>query len=495
MICPKCGDEIPTGAKFCTNCGRKADGAAEQQQSTNAIEIVPVTKSNMQTLHNDHSDNNSTKSKLLRFWNSLSLFSKITAIAMAVVVILVIIALCAKNAPAIVFSTLQLSGLIVAILMNNGIIALKQQWVKHIVLAVAILFTILNIASYSWGKGEEEENPAATTQSLVTSQPSEASQPIVSDTPSSAASSEDTSAAAPPEVVENNDITMDTGNYMYEGKDYQDVKSALVQLGFTNIKTEPVYDIVWGITKSGSVKNVSIGGNSSFLTGTVFPNNAEVIITYHLSVDDDPSNITMPKSSSDYAGENYSDVEKEMKNLGFTNVKTEKQTTNDEAKNGIVYTVKIGGSDFKNGDSEKPDREVVIKYYEYEKPAPVSYSTNDYETAKKGNTGVFAYKSTGGVYSNYWIIDFDEGYVYSFSEGNGDAICDRVKIVSGDLNDGLKITYHDDVFVWSYVLHFKYFESPSTLIMIDNDGFDYSYSTTNLKDALAIRNTKKITDY
>lgn len=495
MICPKCGLEIRDDAKFCTECGGKIESASEQPQSTIAPEIVPVTSENMQTVHNEHSVSNASNGKFAKFWNGLSLFSKIAAIAIAVVVILTIIALSTKTPGAIVFSILQLAGLVVAALMNNSVITVKPQWVKHIVLAAAILFSILNIASYTWGKSKEAEKSAATSQPSVTSQPSEASQPIVSDTPSSAASSEDTSVAAPPEVVENNDVTMDTSYYMYEDKDYQDVKAALEQLGFTNIKTEPVYDIVWGITKSGSVKSVSIGGNSSFMTGTVFPNNAEVIITYHLSIDDDPSNITMPKSSSDYEGEDYSDVEKEMKDLGFTNVKTEKQTTNDEAKNGKVYAVKIGGSDFKNGDSEKPDREVVIKYYEYEKPAPVSYSTNDYETAKKGNTGVFAYKSSGQEYSIYWIIDFDEGYVYYFLDGNGDSFCDRVKIVSGDLNSYVTITYHEDGVVWSERLHFKYAESPSKLIWNDHNGTPFEYSTTNLKDALAIRNTKKITDY
>lgn len=364
MTCPKCGAEISDGTKFCTECGCKIESASEQPQSSTAPEIVPVTSENMQTIHNEPSVNNASNGKFAKFWNGLSLFSKIAAIAMAVVVILTIIALCTKTPGAIVFSILQLAGLVVAILMNNNVIPVKPQWVKHIVLAAAVLFTILNIASYTWGNSEEAEKPAATSQPSVTSQPSEASQPIVSDTPSSAASSEDTSVAAPPEVVENNDVTMDTSYYMYEDKDYQDVKAALEQLGFTNIKTEPVYDIVWGITKSGSVKSVSIGGNSSFLTGTVFPNNAEVIITYHLSVDDDPSYINLTKAEIDYIGKNYLDVEQEFKNLGFASVTVEVQTTYDSSHNdGEVFSVKVNGITFKNGDSFKPDAEITIKRY------------------------------------------------------------------------------------------------------------------------------------
>lgn len=128
-------------------------------------------------------------------------------------------------------------------------------------------------------------------------------------------------------------------------------------------------------------------------------------------------------------------------------------------------------------------------------PEPVFYSTNDYETAKNGNSGVFSYRYRGASYDIYWIIDFDEGYVYYFTEGNGNSTCDKVKIVSGDLNDKVIITYHDGSSVWSYGLHFKYVNHPETLIMQDNDGFEYKYSTTDLDDALKLRDTKTIHEY
>ena len=125
----------------------------------------------------------------------------------------------------------------------------------------------------------------------------------------------------------------------------------------------------------------------------------------------------------------------------------------------------------------------------------VSYSTNDFETAKKGNSGVFAYRSTGGTYYNYYIIDFDEGYVYWFSDGNGDTTCDRLKIDSGDLNNGLIITYHDGDYSWSEGLHFKWKNQPDTLIWQNSSGFEVKFITTNLNDALKIRNEKTIKDY
>ena len=125
----------------------------------------------------------------------------------------------------------------------------------------------------------------------------------------------------------------------------------------------------------------------------------------------------------------------------------------------------------------------------------LDYTTNTKGAAKKGNSGVYSYRSQGGTYYNYWIIDFDNGYVYSFSDGNGNASCDRLRIQSGDLNSVLIITYHDGGDVWSYGLHFKWVNQPDHLILQDNDGFEYDYYTTNLENALKVMKSKTIHDY
>ena len=130
-----------------------------------------------------------------------------------------------------------------------------------------------------------------------------------------------------------------------------------------------------------------------------------------------------------------------------------------------------------------------------EKLTAVYYSTNDYETAKKGNTGMYSYKNTGGTYDVYWIIDFNEGYVYWFTDGNGESTCDKVKIDSGDLNDRVTVTWHDGGDQWSWYLHFKYVNNPSTLIVNDHNGFPAEFTTTNLESALKVRNTKTIMKY
>ncbi len=130
---------------------------------------------------------------------------------------------------------------------------------------------------------------------------------------------------------------------------------------------------------------------------------------------------------------------------------------------------------------------------EPKKKKSLSYTTNDLETAKKGNTGVFAYADSG-QYTNYYIIDFDEGYVYYFAEGNGNEICERLIIESGDLNEGVKITYHDGGDEWSYYLHFKRKNQPDRLILVDEIGYEYEYRYTDLDDALEIRDKKEMVD-
>lgn len=116
------------------------------------------------------------------------------------------------------------------------------------------------------------------------------------------------------------------------------------------------------------------------------------------------------------------------------------------------------------------------------------YSSNDLETAKKGESGKFSYCKSG-QYNIYWVIDFDEGYVYSFSKDKGEnEIYDyeRVKISSGNLNDGLKVAYNDSSLAWLQEVHFKTRNQPNPIILIDNDGFDYELKAIDLEETLKL---------
>ena len=278
-------------------------------------------------------------------------------------------------------------------------------------------------------------------------------------------------------------------------KDYLEVEAMFKDLGFTNIELLPLYDIVFGITTEGEVKSVSLNGSDSFSRGDVVAADSVVTITYHLLEKDDPSYIFLTAASGEYTGKNYLDVEESFRELGFRDVLSEASTTTDSSRiNDTVYYVSIDSKSFEAGDRFKPDAKVRISYYSVVDAPPVSYSTNDKETAKRGETGVYAYKNRGISYNIYYIIDFDEGYVYRFIDVD-DIICDRVKIVSGTLNDVVIITYHDGEDVWSNGLHFKWQNQPDHLVMEDHNHFEFDFYTTDLDDALALRDQKTIIDY
>ncbi|MBW9153941.1 DUF4839 domain-containing protein [Clostridium estertheticum] len=66
------------------------------------------------------------------------------------------------------------------------------------------------------------------------------------------------------------------------GENYQTVTSELKTTGFTNIKTMVLNDLITGwITKDGEVKQIDINGKTEFDSGTTFPKDSKIVITYH----------------------------------------------------------------------------------------------------------------------------------------------------------------------------------------------------------------------
>jgi hypothetical protein len=85
-----------------------------------------------------------------------------------------------------------------------------------------------------------------------------------------------------PEEQKRNEIPINYSSIEFEEKNYQDVVVELQKNGFINIKTEPKKDLVFGwLTKDGEVDNVKINGIDDFSRGTKFPEDANIIVTYH----------------------------------------------------------------------------------------------------------------------------------------------------------------------------------------------------------------------
>jgi hypothetical protein len=91
-------------------------------------------------------------------------------------------------------------------------------------------------------------------------------------------------------ILSENEVKAPSSASDYKYKNYSDVVTPLEVAGFTNIKIEPVYDIYFGfLVSEGELQAVTIDGKSSFKKGDIFQSDAEVIITYHSSTENEPS--------------------------------------------------------------------------------------------------------------------------------------------------------------------------------------------------------------
>ena len=79
-----------------------------------------------------------------------------------------------------------------------------------------------------------------------------------------------------------------SGSSVQKGRNYQKVIDDFEEKGFKNIKTEKLEDLITGwMTKDGEVESVSVDGNKDYSPDLWYPNDVEVIITYHTFLKED----------------------------------------------------------------------------------------------------------------------------------------------------------------------------------------------------------------
>lgn len=618
MKCSKCGAELSEDTKFCSYCGQKIEVTPPPVVEETDIPPIPHVesvkeqKAGKAKADAPKSFANKAKDKGIESWNKLSPYGKVTTVSIAVFVLLCLVALLAGKTAAIVIAIVQIAMAVVSILIHKGVIRLEQKklWLKWLVLAVAILFTALNVMSYSWGTKTPStgQNPSSInhssednveqidwgniTLSKVLPEPQSNMMDLLhngddwlnvtvydisendyleyvrwckedygftvdsdsfddyfyaynqegycltllyTETSKELSINLDVPMSTTENPVSETDNKLDYADAASFEKALNDgvkVNGKIIQFDVVEYKPDSALGInCWSGEHLNFISEEELDvGKGNIIVGRIIEEPTKTlgswVIHYEvLSIDGEkiegettdstdstepedppvsqPTEITLTMGEDDFKGMNYQEAEQFFREMGFTNFEYRTVNTETESAEDTICYIEItewfiGDSDFVKGDKFDADSTVTFFSYEYEAPtapSPVFYSTNDYETAKNGNTGVFSYRDRGSSYDIYWIIDFDEGYVYYFTDGNGESSCDRLKIDSGTLNDKVTITYHDGGDTWSYKLHFKYVDHPETLIMVDQNGFDWEYSTTDLDDALNLRATKNIKDY
>ncbi len=268
-----------------------------------------------------------------------------------------------------------------------------------------------------------------------------------------------------------------------------DAMSILKEAGFTNVREEP-YREIWD-KRNWTIISQGIKAGDTIDRNTLFELNCKKTTEI---IEDALKAMSIPEIE-EYAKENGFSVKYEN---DFGGDITDRFYTFPEDERNEISIVSV---------FVVSDRIVVVlsddvylldpdfKEEETGDLGGVYYSTNSEETVKNGNAGIYSYKNAGKSYQQYFIIDFDEGYVYYFMYGEGSISGDKLKIESGNLNDSLKITYHTEDGDWSNYLHFHYKDNPQRLILTDNDGLETEFIPTSIDAALKLKEEYKFVEY
>lgn len=181
----------------------------------------------------------------------------------------------------------------------------------------------------------------------------------------------------------------------------------------------------------------------------------------------EPPTIEMTDKSAAYKDMDKAAAEKIFKDMGFTDVSFAEVITEDATVvSGTVTTVKANSKFFEKGDSFSPDTKIEIVYLQYQKP------NSEYEKA-------FVRKLSN--YSIYYMFDIDTKQVVTFS--TQDTYVDK-GTYSGDFYSGVTIKW--DHGEWTE--KFSQSNGSSYAVMIDGNGFDWSYQVCDIMEAQEILN-------
>ena len=186
----------------------------------------------------------------------------------------------------------------------------------------------------------------------------------------------------------------------YIGTDYKQAVEELSDLGFVNVVATEIDDLTsTGSICDGSIESISISGDTSFSAETKYPEDIEILITYHTF-----KKISPPLSSTEVAQYDYASLEQKFEVAGFTNVKmveVEDLTSETKEQEGFLHSISINGTTEFSDEMLVPcNSEVIISLHTLKMVAiPISSKDLNGSTfpAIKGKFEVAGFKNVNEI--------------------------------------------------------------------------------------------------
>lgn len=419
MKCFKCGAELTEDTKFCSYCGAKIEDESqtpsipEETVEENVIEEVEILESEPTYTQSPKNKSIIDKAKdmFMSYWNKIDLFCKVETIAGAVAVFLLIISVLNAKIIPILFSLLQIGGLIVAFLLYKGKLKTNKNWIKYLALVLSIFLTFVNISSYSWLDGFDAQ-----------------------------------------EKIFNNftKVNVPYSSQDCINKNKESVISDFRLSGFSNISEEAIEDLdITETDKYGMVESVTINGTANFEENKEFKASSKIIVKYHSYKRE-----SVPLSYEEAKNMETELVLKAFEDAGFVSIKTDEiyDLNPDDTEVEFENRISIDGTTSFGKDDKFPlNAEVKITthrpYEKYNLKIVVDFVPNlifskydveleidgNFETLTHGNDATFEYRLKQGKYT----IEFTSE---ESSSVNGTAEID----LTGDTEVSYKIYCHSD---------------------------------------------------
>lgn len=170
------------------------------------------------------------------------------------------------------------------------------------------------------------------------------------------------------------EVPMPENSDYYVGKPVEQVRVAMMMLGFTHVTTEKITRKEKPVEER-QVMNIRIGGQVGFSICHWFPADAEVVVEYYEKETEEeiaaahPGQVRVRSSAGDLRGAGYVRVMNQLRENGFENFETVEQKMSKKkffSFDGQVARISINGqSEFKSGEWFPKDALIRIVYNVY----------------------------------------------------------------------------------------------------------------------------------